>query len=187
MFIVALVGLSLLFGRYFILRQWRQIGQLAAYEASYEPYVKLGHWLKLEIQQGSPLASNSLFKGSSEDWQRIKTAPTFYYWSMGYTLYLQAQLPCPGKVSPAIMCLGETGANLVLKDLDDLQQKGQIEFLVENPKTFPEYLTQPQMFAGPRAQQAVATYLRWRDRDFKKVAGDFGPFLVYRRNGTRSL
>ena len=177
-FILVFVFSSLYFARYFVVRQWQQVQQLEAYEAGYKPYLQLAQWLKSEMAQKNP-AEKNMEKHVGGFFENV---PTFYYWSMGYSLYLHSDLPCPGRISPSILTLGDNGAQLVLDDLQNLQQKNNIVFLVENPETFPKNITQPDSFpAGSRARQTVETYLSWRDREFKKVDIDFGPFQVYRR------
>jgi hypothetical protein len=160
--LVLLLSTGFIFSRYFLIRQFQQVRQLKTYEASYEPYVKLGAWLNQEL-------------GTSSD--------CFYYWSMGYSPYLQAQKICPGIISPCILSLGDNGAQMVLDDLVKLQARKDILFLVENPETFPKDIAQPEAYAQDSiAHKTIAEYCRWRGMQYERIEAGIPPFLIYRRN-----
>lgn len=153
---------GLLFSKYFIVRQAKQSWSLAdSSSVQYQPYRDVSAWLKKQLSRQE----------------------TFYYWSMGYSPYLHSDKPCPGLISPCIITLGDAGAEMVQTDLSRVQSNPQVTYLLENPNTFPKYLSDPTHFEiNSKARQTVEAYLQWRDQEFNPVVlPDLKPFLVYRK------
>ena len=153
---------GLWFSKYFMVRQAKQSFSLAeTQKLKTQPYRKVSLWFKEQL--------------SSEE--------TFYYWSMGYSPYLHSDKPCPALISPCIITLGDVGAEMIQMDLSRLQNNPQITHLLENPETFPKYMSDPAHFkVGSKARETVEIYLQWRDQDFYPVhLPELKPFLIYRK------
>jgi hypothetical protein len=150
------------FSKYFVVRQAKQSVSLEqVHDKIDQPYRDVSLWLK----------------------ENVSSDHTFYYWSMGYSPYLHSGKPCPGLISPCILPMGDAGAAMVQLDLKRIQQDPRVGYLLENPDTFPKFLSDPTHFeAGSKAMETVKAYLNWRDQKFKKLdLPKLKPFLVYQR------
>jgi hypothetical protein len=149
---------------YFIRQQFERLRQLPSYERQgQQHFEKLSHALL----------------------QHTLQRPTrFYYWSLGYGPYLAAESSSPALVSPYFLLLGDPGAQMVLRDLDNMSNgSSSPEFLVERHNGQDDRLYTFTEGAGASlGDEAIATYLNWRDSQFKKVElGQIAPYRIYQK------
>lgn len=152
---------GLIFSRYFILKQAKLSTNLSTTTSLSLPYIQLSQWLNSQLKENE----------------------TFYYWSMGYSLYIHSQKECPGRLSPSFLILSEACANLVIKDLDKIIENKNITYLIENPNTYPKNLTIASDFPqNSLANLTIQNYLHWRDNNFQIIKPHlYPPFILYER------